>query len=188
MKFKIAGNYNGDPETLAQRHVEGAVQFKEFEDLKQFAIIMNVFALVVLLLMEVLGWLRSGEILTDFWGAILAMVCMVPHEFLHAVCFRGEVKMYNNLKQGMLFVLGTEDMSKAQYVFMSMLPNLVFGFIPFLIFMIFPHMTMLGTMGALGICAGAGDYVNVYNCLTQVPKGAVVFSSGIHTFWYQPNH
>lgn len=188
MKFKIAGKYSGDPETLAQRHVEGAVQFKEFEDLKKFAIIMNLLALVVLVLLEVLAWLRSGEIAADLLGCVLALVCMVPHEFLHAVCFRGEVKMYNNLKQGMLFVLGTEDMSKAQYVFMSMLPNLVFGFIPFLIFMIFPQFTVLGTMGALGICAGAGDYTNVYNCLTQVPKGAAVFSSGIHTYWYHPNH
>ena len=50
-----------------------------------------------------------------------------------------------------------------------MLPGIVFGFIPFIIFMINPKLPFPGTLGVLGIAAAAGDFCNVYN-----------------TFWYMP--
>ncbi len=187
MKFKNAGKYNGDPATLPQKEVAGAVQFKEFEDLKTFAVIMNVAAFFILIALLFLGWLRSGEAPTHLAGVALALCSMVPHEFLHACCFREEVLMYSNLKQGMMFVVGTEDMSRTRFIVMSLMPNLVFGFIPYMIYMIFPELQVLGTLGALGICMGAGDYVNILNCLKQVPKGAKVYMSGIHTYWYRAN-
>ena len=33
---------------------------------------------------------------------------------------------------------------------------------------------------------GIGDYYNVFNCLTQVPKGGLVYMSGMHSYWYLP--
>lgn len=87
---------------------------------------------------------------------------------------------------GMLFVVGTEDMSKARFVFMSLLPNLVFGWIPYLVFLVQPQWIFLGAMGAISIPMGIGDYYNVYNCVTQVPKGAQVYLSGMHSYWYVP--
>ena len=85
---------------------------------------------------------------------------------------------------GMLFVVGIEDMSKARFVFMSLLPNLVFGWIPYILFLIHPQWMFLGVLGAISIPMGIGDYYNVYNCLTQVPKGALVYLSGMHSYWY----
>ncbi|MBE6850846.1 MAG: DUF3267 domain-containing protein [Ruminococcus sp.] len=186
MKFKYAGKYNGSPESLPQRTQTGAVQFKEFEDLMTFGIIMNAAAIVLWIGLVAAASFRAGSLQLSAIGALLSIATMVPHEFLHALCFREEVKMYHNLKDGMLFVAGTEDMSRAQFVLMSMLPNLVFGFLPFIVFMIFPQIPVIGTLSTLAICMGAGDYYNVFNCLTQVPKGAKVFMSGIHTFWYMP--
>jgi len=129
-----------------------------------------------------------GGIQSGAWilGALLALLAMFPHELLHAVCFKGEVEMYTNLKQGSLFVVGTERMSKARFIFMSLLPNLVFGFIPFIIFLFVPQWTLLGVFGAVGISGGAGDYLNVFNALTQMPKGARTYMHGFHSYWYQP--
>ncbi len=188
MKFKNAGKYNGDPASLPQKEVTGAVQFKEFDDLKKFGIFMNVVAMFILIALLFLGWLRSGqeEVPVHIVGVFLSMCSMIPHEFLHACCFREEVLMYSNLKQGMMFVIGTEDMSRTRFIVMSLMPNLVFGFIPYLIYMIFPEQLVLGTLGAMCICMGAGDYFNIFNCLKQVPKGGKVYMSGIHTFWYMP--
>lgn len=76
---------------------------------------------------------------------------------------------HHDLSHGMLFVVGPERMSKARAAFKSMLPGIVFGFIPFIIFMINPKLQFLGTPGILGIAAEAGDFCNVYN-----------------TFWYMP--
>ena len=94
--------------------------------------------------------------------------------------------MYEYLSKGMLFVVGSERMSKARFVFMSMLPNLVFGFVPFLLFLINPSWTLLGTLGAFAIPMGAGDYYNVFNALTQMPKGAKTYMKGFHSYWYLP--
>ena len=146
--------------------------------------IANGLAMVVMVIFLILVKLRSHGADFSLIGMILAIVCMVPHEFLHAICFKGDVEMYNGLSQGLLFVYGTEDMSKTRFVMMSLCPNIVFGLIPFVIFMIFPSLTLLGALGAVSLGAGMGDYINIFNCLTQVPKGALVYMNGLHTYWY----
>ena len=112
------------------------------------------------------------------------MLCLLPHELIHAVCFRGEVELWTNFKMGMLFVVGTEDMTKARFVVMSLLPNLLFGLLPYVLFLLRPQWVLLGVFGAISIPMGIGDYYNVYNCLTQVPKGGLVYLSGMHSYWY----
>lgn len=87
----------------------------------------------------------------------------------------------------MLFVVGTETMSKGRFVFMSLLPNLVFGAIPYLVFLIWPEQTFLGTLGLMALSMGAGDYYNVFNALTQMPKGARTYLHQFHSYWYLPD-
>ncbi len=96
------------------------------------------------------------------------------------------VYMYSYFRAGAMFVLSLEDMTKTRFVLMSLAPNILFGFVPFLVALIFPQLYWLGLFGALSIGAGAGDYINVFNALTQVPKGAKIYSSGFHSYWYQP--
>ena len=87
-----------------------------------------------------------------------------------------------------MFVVGTENMSKTRFVLMSLCPNIIFGFVPFVLFLIFPSWTFLGTLGALAIGMGAGDYYNVFNCLTQVPKGGKVYMYGMNSYWFIPEN
>lgn len=201
MKLIYGGAFDGDPESLPKReHLPGAVQFQEAEDMKSLAIIMNVLALVITVAMLALVgfWryraVRSGALAEDaladgagsLVGVLLTLAAMFPHELLHASCFREEVTLYTNLKQGMLFVTGTETMSKGRFVLMSLLPNLVFGAVPFLVFLVMPQWGALGWFGALSLGAGAGDYYNVFNALTQMPRGARAYQYGMHTYWYLP--
>lgn len=44
----------------------------------------------------------------------------------------------NNLSQGLVFVVGTEDMSKFRFIWMCLCPNIFLGLIPYIIFLIFP--------------------------------------------------
>ncbi len=90
-------------------------------------------------------------------SVLLSLASLVPHELLHAVCFREEVSLYFYLSHGMLFVQGAEDMAKARFIVMSILPNLVFGVIPYVLFLIRPEWAMAGVpfwMGFIpaGIC------------------------------------
>ena len=113
------------------------------------------------------------------------MAVLLPHELLHAACFRKDVYLYTNLRQGMLFVVGPEDMSKARFLLMSLLPNIVFGLIPYAIGMALPNMA-LSAFGAICTGMGAADYNNVFNTLTQVPNGAKIYASGFNSYWYLP--
>ncbi len=184
-KFHFAGRYDGDPEKLITHpHEPDYVPFKEM-DMKKLGLVMNIVSLFVAAVTLGIYFFVSRSPF-NMIGAILMVVSLVPHEFLHAICFEGDVYMYENLKQGMLFVVGPGTFSKAGFIFMSMLPNLVFGFIPFFLFLINPSWTLLGTLGAMAISAGTGDYYNVWNALTQMPKGSRTYLHGTNSFWYMP--
>lgn len=191
MKLKYMGKYSGDESTLPRReHPDGYVPFKEPEH-KKFAVIANVGALIVVIILYIILNFRAGEYYSAgssafFFGVVLALLSMFPHEILHASCFKEEVFLYTNWSKGMLFVVGPEDMTKGRFIFMSMLPNLVFGFLPYILFLIFPKLTVLGIMGSMCIGMGFGDYFNVFNALTQMPKGALTYLSGFHSYWYLP--
>ncbi len=196
MKLHYEKSFNGDVSTLPQRsHAPGAVKFREPDDPSRMALIANSGALVVMILtfggliLRMLHAPTNGAVdfMTAFMlGGLLFLITLFPHELLHASCFRGDVYLYTYLKKGLLFVVGPEDMSRGRFIFMSMLPNLVFGFLPYILFMIHPAWLILGTFGAMAIPGGFGDYFNVFNCLTQVPRGGLVYLSGMNSYWYLP--
>ena len=172
-------------------HPEGFVPFREPEDMRKLAIMLNVVGIPLLALCIIGFVLRGMPYLKESGvqlvvGMMLPMLCLFPHELLHGICFRGEVELWTNFKMGMLFVVGTEDMSKARFIFMSLLPNVLLGILPFVLFMVHPQWVLLGALGAINIPMGIGDYYNVYNCLTQVPRDACVYLSGMHSYWYMP--
>ena len=191
MKLHYKGKYDLDPDSLPHgEHKPGCVRFKEPEDSKKFGIIANVLSIFIMVIFAVPACMRIwGNIFESFWmlylGMIVSMLTLFPHELLHALCFRDEVYLYTNMKQGMLFVVGPEDMSKGRFVFMSLLPNLVFGFIPYILGMMIasPFLLALGTL-ATGM--GAGDYFNVFNALTQMPRGARTYLYKFNSYWYMP--
>lgn len=192
MKLIYKGEFSGNVEDIPHgEHKPGAVMFKEPTDIKKFSIIMNIVSFVLTIILIVIFGIRAGSEMAEKWyemliGFGLPMLSLFPHELLHAICFKDTVYLYTNFKQGMLFVTGPEDMSKARFVFMSMLPNLVFGFIPFIIFLIFPKLIILGSLGAIAIGMGAGDYMNVFNAVTQMPKGARTYVYSFNSYWYMP--
>ena len=153
MIFHYAGKYNGDENSLPRREIpEEAVQVKEMENLTNASIFANIGQTILFVLMwKWFDSIRRGD--AGFMiGLIAALLIIIPHEMLHAVCFRSDVYLYTNLKKAMCFVIGTEDMSFARYLFMGLCPNLFFGIIP---------------------------------AIRQIPKDAMIFMSGLRTYWYR---
>lgn len=191
MIFHYAGKYDGDENELPHRdHPEGYVAFKE-PDMKKLSIIANAGCVLIILVLAAIIILRlHGQPRShSFWwqlilGCVLPALGLPIHEFLHAMVFTKDVYMYNNLKQGLMFVVGTEDMSKIRFIIMSLCPNIVLGIIPFLIFLFVPSCVGLGTFGAISIGMGFGDYINVFNAIRQMPGNARTYLSGTHSFWY----
>lgn len=190
MKLHYMGKFDLNPESLPHgEHKANAVAFREAEDSRKLGIIANIASVILMLVLAVPAFFRCrGQWNMAGWvlASITPMAILFPHELLHGLCFREDVYLYTNWKQGMLFVVGPEDMSKGRFVFMSLLPNLVFGVIPYLVGLLFPHLTFLVVMGVLCTGMGAGDYYNVFNALTQMPRGARTYLYGFHSYWYLP--
>lgn len=190
MKLHYKGKFDLNPDSLPHReHLPNAVPFKEAQDTKALGILANVLCIVIMIVLAVPAVFRCRGSFDGLWlwlGCLMSLVTLFPHELLHAVCFKEDVYLYTNLKQGMLFVVGPETMSKKRFIFMSLLPNLVFGAVPYIIGMIFPNQSFFLAMGTLCIGMGAGDYYNVFNALTQMPKGARTYLYKFNSFWYMP--
>jgi hypothetical protein len=108
----------------------------------------------------------------------------VPHELLHAICYRGDVFLYHDLSHGLMFVVGTEDMSRRHFVLTCLCPNIVLGFIPYITFLLFPEIVGLGLFGIICIGMGFGDWINVYHAVKQMPWNAKTYLCGMHSYWY----
>lgn len=190
MKLYYKGAYDLNPESLPHReHLPGAVPFKEVKSMKAMALIANGLCIAFIILLAVpvvIRWRGNFNLPQILLGCAGSMVALFPHEFLHAVCFKEDVYLYTNWKQGMLFVVGPETMSKGRFILMSLLPNLILGFIPYLIGIIFPGLAFFSVFGALSIGMGAGDYYNVWNAVTQMPNGARTYLYQFNSFWYMP--
>lgn len=191
MKLHYMGKYDLNPESIpAKEHKPNAVKFKEPEDSKKLATIATIISVVVLVIFAIPLFLNDlkNAYRALFIGSILSMLVLFPHEIIHAICFKEDVYLFTNLKQGMLFVAGPEDMSKGRYVFMSLLPNIIFGFIPYLLYLINPSSYILGGFAVACISSGAGDYLNVFNALTQMPKGSRTYLHHFNSYWYMPEN
>ena len=69
---------------------------------------------------------------------------------------------------------------------MSALPNVVFGVVPYILGMILPNLVWLLSFGILAVGMGTGDYYNIFNALTQMPKGARTYLYQFNSYWYIP--
>ena len=188
MKLHYGGKFKTEEDFKVKGEIkEGSVPFREPEA-KKFAIIANGGCALLVVVLLVIAFFMAGKSIRQFLtligaAAVISMITMIPHEFLHASCFKEDVYFYYDFSKALLFVHGTESMSKARFVFMSMLPNIVFGIIPYVLFLANHDWLLLGMIGALCIGMGFGDYVNVFNALTQMPKGAKTYLCGFHSYW-----
>ena len=191
MKLHYMGKYNLDPETLpTNTQIPNAIKFKEPEDTNKLAIIANSIAFGTLVLLFIpLCMIKGFDVFkVMFWPALVSCLLLFPHELIHAICFKKDVYLYTNLKQGMLFVVGPEDMSKFRFVFMSLLPTIILGIVPYVLFFFNTDCIFLGLLGAFNIASGGGDFINVFNSLTQMPKGARTYLYKFNSYWYIPEN
>ena len=196
MHLTFKKGFDGDLEKLPKKEVPGAVQFREYESMEKLSLIANLLAIVIAVICAVPVFFAIKKMFQTngfefgLWQIILLFVLEIVsipvHECLHASMFRGEVEFYTYLKKGLAFVVGPEDMTKGRFVMMSLLPNLVLGIVPYIIFFFVPNQLWLGIWSLGNIASGAGDYINIYHAITQMPKGSLTFMSGMHSYWYMP--
>lgn len=188
MKLIFKGAYNGKEESLPHGELyPGSILLDdEADNSARILNILNVLGLVIDGIFFIFFSMIAGISNFDFNALIIGFLTLVPHELFHAVCFKNEVYMYYWLEKFCMFVIGLEPMSKSRFIFMSLLPNIVFGFLPFILFLLKHDLTLLGSLCVVTIGMGVGDYYNVINALRRVPKGAKIYSHKFNTYWYFP--
>lgn len=197
MKIEYKGIYK-DVEQLPKGELpENATKFKEPNNLLQLSIISLVFIIPAVFLAETFkigSYLIHGTITYNITllGVVMAIAMIFPHELLHAICFGkgAKVEMYISPKAFSAFVVSVHPVSKWRFIFLSLFPNLVLGWIPLSIWMILPfnpiYSNHLFAFAYASILFGGGDYMNAYNALRQMPKGSMHQLSGFNSYWYMP--
>ena len=97
--------------------------------MKTLSQITNIGGFVLTLLLAVPVLIRCWVYINTVnfaAGCLAALLALFPHELLHAVCFKQDVYLYTNWKQGLLFVVGPEPMSKRRFILMCLLPGFLF--------------------------------------------------------------
>lgn len=189
MKIMFKGKFNGDLNTLPNNVLKpNSVRFKETTDIKKFSIITNIISSLLLLALFVFYILYARIQPGEFKYGLISIILFLPALFIkvlmYAICFTGTAYIYTYFSKGLIFVVGTGDMTKFRFVFMNVFPNVVLGIIPFLIFLFFPTLHYLGLFGALMIPFGVGDYYNAFNAIRQMPKGSKTYMYGVNSYWY----
>ena len=176
---------------------ENAIRVKEPESFQKITLVSLLFiipALLIAAIITFISYILHGEHTTSgfSWiGLALSFAAMVPHEFLHAVCFGkdAEVYMYFLPQSGNIAVTSARTISKRRFIFMSLLPSLVLGWIPLLIWMILPYTAFSSALYTFSIITGAvhgaGDNFGIFNIIRQVPKGSMMQMSGNNPYWFK---
>lgn len=157
-----------------------------------FLIPVTIFCVIVIVVSIILHGSFRFEYFSiySFLGFLFSFLMILPHELLHGICFGkdAEVELYYSIEKLIAFVVSTNSVSKKRFIFLSLLPNLVFGWIPFFIWAFIPLganiSSFLFVFSIVSISFGIGDYMNAYNAIRQMPKGSMQQLSGFHSFWY----
>ncbi len=201
MKLIYKGNYKGDKDLPIANLPSNAVKFKEPETPESLAKEASFFLIPIVVIIGVIMIISitiNGEFSYKFsyLGFVIAMLfsllTILPHEILHGICFgkNAEVQLYISMKNMMAFVVSNQPISKKRFIFLSLLPNLIFGWMPLFIWAILPYNSIISNFllpfSIMCITFGVGDYLNVYNAIKQMPKGSIQILSGFHSYWYIP--
>lgn len=205
MKIHYYGKYSGQEQDLPAGALYSVdIPFKEPQSMKKLSLLLNTLAILLLVLLCALwlfhfhtgqSWINTLSVFSTelIIASIGQLLILIPHEYLHGICFKEDCWIFTSWKNSLLFVTGPESMSKNRFIFMCLLPNLILGLLPFLIGMLWPLGTriqfipsLLALFGMLNLASGAGDYMNIFNALTQVPKDGKIYMYYLHTYWYHP--
>ena len=198
LKLIWKGKFNGVEDLPIGELPKNAVRFEESEsaeelakETRRFLIPVVIFLLIVIFLrIKINGFFGVSDVINIF-GIILIPFSILPHEYLHAIFFPkdAEVEMWYSIKQRLALVTSTTAITKKRFIFLSLFPNIVFGFLPLIIWIFIPsYMSFISgilfTFGFISLIMGVGDFMNIYNTIKQVPKGAMTQISGFNSYWF----
>jgi hypothetical protein len=197
MKLVYKGVFRNNDQLPEGGLPEGAVKFREPDSMPAAIATAMVFVIPAALLIALCmaaSYLLHGELHGggSWVGALAALLMILPHELLHALCFGkdAEVWLFVAPKQLSAFVASAQPVTKARFIFLNLLPNLLFGWLPLLVWTLLPYNAAysghLFSFAVVSILCGIADYMNAFNAARQMPRGSMQQISGFNSYWYVP--
>ena len=197
------GNYSEEHQLIQGKALpEKAVQLKEANSIAEafksgtllcLPIILPAIGIAVFRLIGLNKQLETGISLVAAALITLAFswLLIFLHEFIHALLYplKAEKSIWRAPQSGAYFVYCTAETSKARFIVICLAPTVILGIIPFIVwYFIAPYLPMhwaicIMAQTLMQVMSGVGDLSNAYNVIRQVPKDALVFNYGFHSFW-----
>ena len=198
MKLVWKGKYENEKQLLIGNLPENAVKFKEPGTPLMLNLVASIFIIPVFVIMGIAGFIKFHSELNIFsfyqfniLGMLLAVLMVIPHEILHAIVFPkgAEVQIWYYSKGFMAFIFSTCPISKFRFIFLSLLPNIIFGLIPLIVWIFIPLKfdavsKVVFSFAFFSLLFGIGDYLNVFNATIQMPKNSLTQLYGFNSYWF----
>lgn len=130
-------------------------------------------------------------------GGLFGLLFIIVHEFIHALFYPNgsTVNIGVVLNPFYAYVSSVDSISRNSFILMSIMPFLILGLIPFVLFIYyfliyyFPKNSKIAGI-LLGFCimgliGGTPDLYNICNIGKQVPIDAIIINSENLTYWYR---
>ncbi len=174
---------------------ENAVKLKRPDDILKASLPYGIFPLIICFVCVFIKKNASDAFIFDLRcmpaGFIIGFLLIPIHEFLHAVCYPKNAKVYVGvcLKKVAAYAVSFCAISKRRYIAMSLAP-MTLGIIPLIIFIVCPlHwkavLTICVVPAFMGMISPSPDYMDVIAVIKQVPKGAKIQASNEGLYWFK---
>lgn len=196
LNIKFKGKFRDESQLKEGELPVEAIKFNEPDSITKAFLLGGLVSLPVLVASTILllgkinefGRLPPSHIILNM---VISFGLMYVHEWIHALSLpKGmEKQIWTKHEEGALFVHFNQPISKKRFIWVCLAPNLMLGFIPFIVFMSGAFdfngnlAVSVGFISWTMILGGIGDYLNIYNALRQVPQGAQVQNYGMHSYW-----
>lgn len=203
--IKYMGKYKNESQILTGTLPTQAIKYNEPDNvtsaflkggLISLPIIVILIALIIIKIqIENISFenIKGSNLYISTMIAIgLSIVFLFVHEFLHAFCFPQNVikEIWFNQNELAMFVYCSAPISKKNFIWIVLCPNVVLGFIPYILWILgvfdFNLLVSLAVIifAMMNVICGIGDYLNFYLTIKQVPKNALVQNYEFHTYWF----
>lgn len=122
-------------------------------------------------------------------GGLLTIPFLIVHEFLHAICFPKEGIAEVFWSPAGISLIPCSPISKRRYVIILIVPAIIIGLIPLLIwtFIPFNNITLSSILFILS-CGNLGgtsiDLYNLYQVIKVLPKNSHMITSGTNCYYF----
>lgn len=124
-----------------------------------------------------------------FVGVGLSLVFLVVHELIHALCCPKGTTVFFYLTSAGISCVPTCSLKKIRYLLIALMPTVVLGIIPFVVWLCFPGLNVIISSILFAFSIGSlsmsvGDIYNAILAAVKMNRNSVLVTSKTNIYYY----